>query len=120
TSGETLTRADLCAEAIRLCRLLVELLPESAEARGLLALMLLHDSRREARIDAAGNLMLLDEQDRARWNQAKIAEGIAMLEEALRMHTPGAYQLQAAISALHAEAATPNETDWEQIAALYG
>ena len=119
TGGETLTRADLCAEAIWLCRVLVELLPESAEARGLLALMLLHDSRRETRLDAAGNLVLLDAQDRGRWEKSKIGEGIAILEGALRMHTPGAYQLQAAISALHAEAASPDETDWPQIAVLY-
>ncbi len=81
--------------------------------------MLLHDSRRETRLDAAGELVLLDEQDRARWDQAKIHEGIAVLDEALALHDPGPYQVQAAISALHAEAATPEETDWPQIAALY-
>ena len=91
----------------------------SAEARGLLALMLLHDSRRETRLDAAGELVLLDEQDRTRWDQAKIREGIAVLDEALALHDPGPYQVQAAISALHAEAATPEATDWPQIAALY-
>jgi len=120
TGGDTLTRGDLCGEAIRLCRVLVALLPESAEARGLLALMLLHDSRRTARLDAAGELVLLDDQDRARWDRAKIDEGIAILDEALRLGAPGPYQVQAAISALHAEAATPEATDWPQIAALYG
>jgi RNA polymerase sigma-70 factor (ECF subfamily) len=120
TGGETLTRGDLCSEAIRLCRVLVNLLPESAEARGLLALMLLHDSRRETRLDVAGNLVLLDEQDRARWDRAKIDEGIVILDEAMMLGRPGAYQVQAAISALHAEAATPEATDWPQIAALYG
>jgi RNA polymerase sigma-70 factor (ECF subfamily) len=120
TEGDSLTRSDLCAEAIRLCRVLVNLLPESAEARGLLALMLLHDSRRETRLDATGNLVLLDDQDRSRWNRAEINEGIAILDEAMTLYDPGPYQVQAAISALHAEAATPEETDWKQIAALYG
>lgn len=121
TSGDTLTRHELCAEAIRLCRILVDLLPpaSSAEGRGLLALMLLHDSRRETRLDAAGELVLLGDQDRSRWDQAKIGEGIAVLDEALALHDPGPYQVQAAISALHAEAATPDATDWSQIAALY-
>jgi RNA polymerase sigma-70 factor (ECF subfamily) len=119
--GDTLTRHELCREAIRLGRVLVTLLPAlgSAEARGLLALMLLHDSRRETRLDEAGKLVLLEEQDRARWDQANIQEGIAVLDEALRLYDPGPYQVQAAISALHAEAATPQETDWQQIAALY-
>ena len=121
TEGDTLTRGDLCGEAIRLCRVLVDLLPPrtSAEARGLLALLLLHDSRRETRLDAAGNLVLLDDQDRARWDRAKIDEGIAILDDAILLRAPGAYQVQAAISALHAEAATPDDTDWTQIAALY-
>ena len=118
--GDTLTRHELCGEAIRLGRVLVALLPQSAEARGLLALMLLHDSRRETRLDAAGELVLLDEQDRTRWDQAKIHEGIAVLDEALALHDPGPYQVQAAISALHAEAPTAEATDWRQIAALYG
>ena len=82
--------------------------------------MLLHDSRREARLDPQGELVLLDEQDRGRWDQAKIREGTAVLDEALALFDPGPYQVQAAISALHAEAATPDETDWRQIAALYG
>jgi RNA polymerase sigma-70 factor (ECF subfamily) len=119
TSGDRPIRGELCGEAIRLCRVLVDLLPESAEARGLLALMLLHDSRREARLNPEGELVLLDEQDRARWDQVKIREGIAVLDEALALSDPGPYQVQAAISALHAEAATPEETDWRQIAALY-
>ena len=120
TDGDRLTRSDLCAEAIRLGRVLVDLMPDSAEARGLLALMLLHDSRRETRLDAVGELVLLDDQDRTRWDRTKITEGIAILDEALLLHAPGVYQVQAAISALHAEAATPDATDWTQIAALYG
>jgi RNA polymerase sigma-70 factor (ECF subfamily) len=122
TSGDTLTRRELCGEAIRLGRVLVALLPapHSAEARGLLALMLLHDSRRQTRLNAAGELVLLDEQDRARWDQAKIQEGIAVLDEALALYDPGPYQVQAAISALHAEAPAAEATDWRQIAALYG
>ncbi len=119
TSGDTLTRHELCAEAIRLSRVLVALMPQSAEACGLLALMLLHDSRRETRLNAAGELVLLDEQDRTRWDQAKIREGIAVLDEALTLYDPGPYQVQAAISALHAEAKTASDTDWFQIAALY-
>jgi RNA polymerase sigma-70 factor (ECF subfamily) len=120
TGGETLTRGDLCSEAIRLCRVLVTLMPQSAEARGLLALMLLHESRRETRLNTAGELVLLAEQDRTRWDQAKIQEGIAILEEAMMLRDSGPYQVQAAISALHAEAPTAEETDWQQIAALYG
>lgn len=119
TGGDTLTRADLCTEAIRLGRVLVALMPDNAEARGLLALMLLHDSRRETRLDADGDLVLLDQQDRTRWDHAKIAEGTAVLDDALALRAPGPYQVQAAISALHAEAATPDATDWPQIAALY-
>ena len=113
-------RRQLCGEAIRLCRVLVTLLPQSAEARGLLALMLLHDSRRETRLNAAGELVLLAEQDRSRWDQAKIHEGIAVLDEAIALYDPGPYQVQAAISALHAEAPAAAATDWRQIAALYG
>jgi RNA polymerase sigma-70 factor (ECF subfamily) len=119
SSGDSLTRRELCGEAIRLGRILVKLLPESAEARGLLALMLLHDSRREARLNATGELVLLDEQDRTQWDQAKIIEGTAVLDEALLLHDPGPYQVQAAISALHAEAETAEATDWPQIAILY-
>ena len=120
TVGDTLTRQELCSEAIRLCRILVGLLPQSAEARGLLALMLLHDSRRETRLDAAGELVLLDEQDRSRWDREKMDEGIAILDEALTLREPGPYQIQAAISALHAQSPAPEATDWSQIAALYG
>ncbi len=120
TSGDSLTRHELCGEAIRLGRVLVTLMPKNAEARGLLALMLLHDSRRETRLNATGDLVLLDDQDRTRWDQAKIKEGIAVLDEALTLHDPGPYQVQAAISALHAEATTPQATDWPQIVALYG
>ncbi|MBI5565430.1 MAG: RNA polymerase sigma factor [Chloroflexi bacterium] len=119
TEGDTLTRSDLCSEAIRLDRVLATLMPQSAEAQGLLALMLLHDSRRGARLNAAGELVVLDEQDRSRWDQAKIHAGIAVLDEALTLNDPGPYQVQAAISALHAEAPTADVTDWRQIAALY-
>jgi RNA polymerase sigma-70 factor (ECF subfamily) len=119
TSGDTLTRHELCSEAIRLCRILVDLMPGSAEAHGLLALMLLHDSRRNARLTPAGELVLLDEQDRTLWDSSKIQEGISILDEAIALHDPGPYQVQAAISALHAEAPTATATDWNQIAALY-
>jgi len=125
TSGDALIRQDLCAEAIRLTRVLVALiasepeLPEEPETLGLLALMLLHASRRAARVDAAGDLVLLEDQDRTLWNWAEIVEGIETLDKALAMHHPGPYQIQAAISALHAEAPTPEETDWQQIALLY-
>ena len=122
TSGsdeEGLTRRELCHEAIRLGRILVALLPQSAEAWGLLALMLLHDSRREARLNAAGELVLLEDQDRSRWDRAKIEEGTAALDTALTLYAPGPYQVQAAISALHAAAETAVSTDWPQIAALY-
>jgi RNA polymerase sigma-70 factor (ECF subfamily) len=121
TSGDTPIRGELCGEAIRLCRVLVHLMltQPGAEARGLLALMLLHDSRREARLTPTGELILLEEQDRTRWDQAKIHEGITVLDEALALYDPGPYQVQAAISALHAEAATPESTDWRQITALY-
>jgi RNA polymerase sigma-70 factor (ECF subfamily) len=119
TSGDTLTRHELCGEAIRLGRVLVALMPQSAEARGLLALMLLHDARRETRLNAAGELVLLDEQDRTRWDQVKIQEGVAILDEAIALYAPGPYQVQAAISALHAQAPTAQATDWVQISALY-
>jgi RNA polymerase sigma-70 factor (ECF subfamily) len=121
TSGDALTRQELCGEAIRLCRILVDLLPagRSAEALGLLALMLLHDSRRETRLNAAGELVLLDEQDRSRWDRGKIDEGTSILDEALTLRDPGPYQVQAAISALHAQAPAATATDWHQIVALY-
>jgi RNA polymerase sigma-70 factor (ECF subfamily) len=118
SSGESATRADLSGEAIRLCRLVLELLPEP-EVRGLLALMLLHESRREARADAAGELILLDEQDRSRWNRAFIEEGSALVREALSSPRTGAYSIQAAIAAVHAEAPTPGDTDWREIVGLY-
>jgi RNA polymerase sigma-70 factor (ECF subfamily) len=119
TSGDEPIRKELCIEAIRLCRVLIALMPTSAEAYGLLALMLLHDSRRETRLDEAGNLALLSQQDRSRWNQSEIREGIQVLEEALALNNPGPYQVQAAISSVHAQANTAEATDWHQIAALY-
>ena len=119
TRGETLVRTDLCVEAIRLARLVRALLaPPSSEATALLALMLLHDSRRDARRDAAGDLVLLEEQDRRRWNHAQIAEALPLVEEALR-GSPGPFALQAAIAALHCEAARAEDTDWPQIVRLY-
>ena len=118
SSGESLTRADLSAEALRLARLLVELLPEP-EARGLLALMLLHESRRPARTSPSGDLIVLEEQDRALWNRELIAEGVALVESALASRRFGPYSLQAAISAVHAEAPSAAATDWAQIVALY-
>jgi RNA polymerase sigma-70 factor, ECF subfamily len=119
TEHDGLVRTDLCGEAIRLARLLVELMPEEPEAQGLLALMLLHDARRATRIDAAGALVPLEEQDRSRWQQVEIGEGAAVLEGALRRHRRGPYQLQAAIAALHAQARSAEATDWQQIALLY-
>ena len=119
TAGDRLIRVDLCAEAIRLGRTLCELLPNQAENLGLLALMLLHDSRRLARTDAQGKLVTLEEQDRSLWDQERIREGTDLLNKALRMRNIGPYQLQAAIAAVHAEARLANETDWRQIAALY-
>lgn len=122
TSGDTLIRHQLCSEAIRLCRILVELLPDepiSAEARGLLALMLLHDSRRDARVNGNGELVVLEDQDRAKWDHDRINEGTAILDYALRLRNPGSYQIQAAISALHARAETAQKTDWAQIVELY-
>ncbi|HWN17053.1 MAG TPA: RNA polymerase sigma factor [Candidatus Dormibacteraeota bacterium] len=118
SSGESLTRADLSGEAIRLGRLLVELLPEP-EAMGLLALMLLHESRRAARTGPTGELILLDDQDRASWSRDQIAEGTALVERALASRRIGPYTLQAAISAVHAEAPTAAATDWAQIVGLY-
>ncbi|HEY1015019.1 MAG TPA: sigma-70 family RNA polymerase sigma factor [Herpetosiphonaceae bacterium] len=125
-AGDALIRPDLCAEAIRLCRLAAELLererlpaPLAAEPLGLLALMLLHHARRAARVGPGGALVLLEEQDRGAWDRAAIAEGCALVERALALGAPGPYQVQAAISALHAQAARPEETDWRQIVALY-
>ena len=118
SSGAALTRHDLSGEAIRLARLLVELLPEP-EAMGLLALMMLHESRRAARATASGDLVLLEDQDRSRWDRVLIADGTALVERALASRRAGPYTLQAAISAVHAEAAAAAATDWAQIAALY-
>jgi RNA polymerase sigma-70 factor (ECF subfamily) len=118
SSGETLTRADLCGEAVRLARLLVELLPEP-EAMGLLALLLLQDSRRTARTSASGDLVLLEDQDRSLWSRELIAEGVALVERALGSRRFGPYSLQAAIAAVHAEAPSAAATDWAQIVALY-
>ncbi|PYR91698.1 MAG: RNA polymerase subunit sigma-24 [Acidobacteria bacterium] len=118
SSGASVTRHDLSAEAIRLGRLLVKLLPEP-EAVGLLALMLLHESRRAARMSASGELILLDEQDRSRWNRDQIAEGIRLVEQALAGRRAGPYAIQAAIAAVHAEASSAKATDWEEIVGLY-
>ncbi len=119
TAGNSLVRAELCDEALRLGRLVVELLPAQPGARALLALMLLHDARRPARVSGDGELVLLEDQDRRLWDQAKIREGIALAEHALRSGGPSVYGLQAAIAALHAQAAGAGDTDWRQIAALY-
>ena len=118
TASDTLVRRELAAEAIRLARVLVALMPDEPEARGLLALMLLQNSRRETRVDDAGELVLLEVQDRSRWDRAEIDEGITLVRGAVRAR-PGTYALQAAIAAVHAEASTAAETDWGQIAALY-
>lgn len=123
-AGDDLIRPDLCREAIRLARVLAALLAregaDDPEALGLLALLLLQDSRRAARVGPAGELILLDDQDRQRWDHDAIAEGAALVERALRRRRPGSYQIQAAIAALHAEAPSPAVTDWAEIAALYG
>jgi RNA polymerase sigma-70 factor (ECF subfamily) len=118
--GDRLVRADLCEEAIRLGRIVHELLPADAEAAGLLGLMLLHSARAPARVGGDGRAVPLDEQDRSLWDRDRIAAGVALVEAALRRHSLGPYQLQAAVAALHAEAPTAAATDWPQIAALYG
>ena len=118
SSGASVVRHDLSAEAIRLGRLLVELLPEP-EALGLLALMLLHDSRRAARTSASGELILLDDQDRTLWDRSQIAEGVGLVERALASRRSGPYTIQAAISALHSEASSAAATDWAEIVGLY-
>jgi RNA polymerase sigma-70 factor, ECF subfamily len=120
TRGEALVRTDLCADAIRLGNLIRTLISPHppAEASGLVALMLLHDSRRAARLNDAGDLVVLEEQDRSRWDHAKIAQALPLVEEALR-GGPGPFALQAAIAALHCQAARPEETDWPQIVRLY-
>ena len=119
SSGERLVREDLCAEAIRLGRLLAELMPDEPEVMGLLALMLLIESRRAARTTPAGDLVLLADQDRSRWDRALIAEGQAIVRRCLRRNQPGPYQIQAAINAVHSDAPTAAATDWRQILQLY-
>ena len=119
SGGADLSRPDLCAEAIRLARLLAELMPDEPEALGLLALMLLIDARRPARTDPDGRPVLLADQDRARWDRALIDEGQALVRQCLRHNRPGPYQIQAAINAVHADATTAGATDWRQIVALY-
>jgi RNA polymerase sigma-70 factor, ECF subfamily len=119
TAGDSLVRRGLCGEAIRLTRLTARLMPDEPEAAGLLALMLLQDSRREARTDGAGELVLLEDQERSRWDAREIAEGLALAERALRSGRPGPYALQAAIAAVHARARRPAQTDWGRIVALY-
>jgi RNA polymerase sigma-70 factor, ECF subfamily len=118
--GDRLVRADLCDEGIRLGRLLCELMPHDAEAQGLLALMLLHDARRAARVDEQGRYVALQEQDRSRWDDDGIREGLGVLRRAVRSGRPGPYQLQAAITAVHIEAPDADATDWARIAELYG
>jgi RNA polymerase sigma-70 factor (ECF subfamily) len=119
SAGDDPVRAELCAEAIRLGRLLVELMPDEAEAWGLLALMLLTESRRAARVDAHGELVLLADQDRSSWDRALIDEGQAIVRSSLRAGRPGPYQVQAAIAAVHSDAATAQDTDWDQVVQLY-
>jgi len=119
TSGDSLTRTDLSGEAIRLGRVLAELMPDEPEVAGLLALMLLTEARRPARTDADGAMIRLADQDRTRWDRALIAEGHDLVRACLRRNQPGPFQIQAAIAAVHADAATSDETDWAQIVALY-
>ncbi|WP_346623412.1 RNA polymerase sigma factor [Blastococcus montanus] len=119
SSGERLLREDLCAEAIRLGRLLAELMPDEPEVLGLLALMLLTEARRPARTTADGDLVLLADQDRTRWDRALVAEGLGLVRRCLRRDRPGPYQLQAAVAAVHGDAATAATTDWRQVVALY-
>jgi RNA polymerase sigma-70 factor, ECF subfamily len=119
TAGSDLIRQNLSAEAIRLSRVLVRLMPSEPETAGLLALMVMHDARRAARLDSAGDLVTLEDQDRSRWDSAEIAEGVSVLEAALGQGRPGPYQIQAAIAACHVTAARAADTDWAQIARLY-
>lgn len=117
--GDRLVRGELCRESIRLARLLAQLMPDDAEVAGLLALLLLTDARRGARVDEHGGFVALDRQDRTKWDAGRIAEGVRVLENAMRRRQPGPYQVQAAIAALHDQAPTPDSTDWPQIAELY-
>ena len=119
TEGERLVRAELCGEAIRLARLLCELMPDEAEVWGLLGLMLLHDGRRDARVAPDGRYLALEEQDRSRWDREQLGEALGALDRAMRFRRPGQYQLQAAITAVHVRGADTGTTDWEQIAELY-
>jgi RNA polymerase sigma-70 factor, ECF subfamily len=119
TSDEALIRRELCAEAIRLAKVLAALMPDEAEALGLLALILIQDSRRDARVDPDGELVLLEDQDRSSWDREEIETGLSLIERALRLGPGGPYLLQAAIAAEHARASTPAETDWSRIASLY-
>jgi len=119
SAGDALVRRELCAEAVRLGRVLVELMPDEGEALGLLALLLLHDARREGRVGPGGELVLLEDQDRSRWDRAKIHEGITLLDQAIRRGPAGPYRLQACIAALHAVAPTAEATDWRRITLLY-
>ena len=119
SEGADLVRQGLCAEAIRLSRLLAELMPDEPEALGLLALIVLHDARRLARVDAAGDLITLEDQDRTLWDTAAIDEACTILDAAVRLGRPGPYQLMAAVAACHATAPSPDATDWLEIAALY-
>jgi len=120
TEGQDLVRGGLTAEAIRLGRLLVQLMPDEPEALGVLALMIMHDSRRPARVDGSGDLVSLEQQDRSMWDAGLIEEGTRLLEAAVRLRRPGPYQIQAAIAACHVTAPEPDSTDWVEIAALYG
>ncbi len=119
TAGADLVRGELCAEALRLGKLLASLMPDAPEALGLLGLMLFHDSRRHTRTGEHGELIVLSDQDRSRWDRAEIEEGVRVLNRALRFRRPGRYQIEAAIAALHAEAPNADQIDWPQIAALY-
>ncbi len=119
SGGTAHVRVPLCEEAIRLSRLLLRLFPSESEIMGLMALLLLQHARATARLDAENNIVLLDDQDRTLWNRAMIGEGLALVEKALRHRQPGPYQVQAAIAAVHAQAARPADTDWEEIDRLY-
>jgi RNA polymerase sigma-70 factor (ECF subfamily) len=119
TYGDSVVRADLCAEAIRLGRIICELIPANNDVRGLLALMLLQDSRRAARVNDAGEIVLLDQQDRSKWRHNQISEGLALVQSALSSGPAGPYSIQAAIAAVHARAARAEDTDWNEIEALY-